>query len=364
MYEKNILLRSTKSRSTNSHIHSKLYVHISRLKFWSLTMGIMRTTPRLLCLLVGVQVADAGLKTVYGSDNRQDEIQTAAGTASTLSNAVLSMGAATVALVSKSNLACSGQTCTITSWVGTSSSAWGTQQCDGSWWPFASQKLVAFCSGTLVSASAVATAGHCIPTPQQCASTYVVFGLTATAASAPISASNVFTCSAFIGGGHAKFLPQTLNMFSNHLGGPHLNYLDAIVISLDRAVPASVASPATVAPTAAKVSLGDAVWVIGHPSGMPRKYSRSTVGYVGKTLPYGGYEFGAQFSTFGGNSGSGGPPWLHHAKLAFSRAVVDLLPAAPRLSLSTAPSHLSALIIHRSSVWLTSPARHLLRSHR
>ena len=39
--------------------------------------------------------------------------------------------------------------------------------------------------------------------------------------------------------------------------------------------------------------------------GLPRKFSYSTVGYVGPDLPHGGYDLATQHSSFGGNSGSG-----------------------------------------------------------
>ena len=54
-----------------------------------------------------------------------------------------------------------------------------------------------------------------------------------------------------------------------------------------------------------KVLQDESVVIIGHPSGLPRKYSASTAKFVGADDPEGGYQWAATITSFGGNSGSG-----------------------------------------------------------
>lgn len=88
------------------------------------------------------------------------------------------------------------------------------------------------------------------------------------------------------------------------LGSGAHPYTDFAVLELTTRVPPSVASPARVRINS-KVEIGEEVFVVGHPTALPRKYAESTVNFVGPILPGGDYYWAAPLDTFGGNSGSG-----------------------------------------------------------
>jgi hypothetical protein len=81
------------------------------------------------------------------------------------------------------------------------------------------------------------------------------------------------------------------------------NDLDYAVFQLQSAVSASVATPVAIQST--EVSVNTQLMMIGHPSGLPRKYAGdASVRQISSAgLPE--YRFHTDLDSFGGNSGSG-----------------------------------------------------------
>lgn len=148
--------------------------------------------------------------------------------------------------------------------------------------PFFDQPSPGFCSGSLVAEDLIVTAGHCITKQEECDNTKFVFGFgVKTAGVYPTSAheSEVVGCKAIIA---RQF---------NAKGA------DFSLIQLTRKI--TNHTPLAVERNSV-LKAGDAIGVIGHPSGLPTKVAfgaevRSTAGV--------GF-FTANLDTYGGNSGS------------------------------------------------------------
>eukprot|EP00588_Corethron_pennatum_P002406 CAMPEP_0194295952 /NCGR_PEP_ID=MMETSP0169-20130528/54783_1 /TAXON_ID=218684 /ORGANISM="Corethron pennatum, Strain L29A3" /LENGTH=434 /DNA_ID=CAMNT_0039045261 /DNA_START=193 /DNA_END=1497 /DNA_ORIENTATION=+ len=181
---------------------------------------------------------------------------------------------------------------------------YGKYQCNGDPWPFGDELQVGFCSGTLIAEQFVVTAGHCTTEKSHCGNTYFVFNATAAQISTgSFPASRVFLCDRIrIRVNEDDDISDIIASLKTGAGfGTDLDYA---VIKLKFAVPADVAVPVMVK-TDARVNVSDRVFVVGHPAGLPRKYSEAEVGFVGSMEERGSYKWAAPFSTFGGNSGSG-----------------------------------------------------------
>jgi len=161
---------------------------------------------------------------------------------------------------------------------------------------FGDQPVGAFCSGTLVGEDLVMTAGHCITDEAKCADTKLVFGFAVKAAGKypnSVPQGDVYTCK--------KIIKRDLtdgflsSLFHNYVsGGPGPDYA---VIQLDRKVAGRKPLPIN---KGGKVAVGDPLFVIGHPVGLPLKVAGSATVRDTKAK----YFYLADLDTFGGNSGS------------------------------------------------------------
>ncbi len=156
--------------------------------------------------------------------------------------------------------------------------------------PFAAQKAIARCSGTLIDEDLVLTAGHCVaPERFDCVNdTTFVFNYAMADADTPakMTADDVYGCAGVVAFAQEQAADGTR--------------LDYAIVQLDRPV---VAPRAPVALRAGSLSQGAAVSVIGFPSGLPAKVDRG--GAVTDARDGSGDYFIATTDTFGGSSGSG-----------------------------------------------------------
>ncbi|HUW18953.1 MAG TPA: serine protease [Sedimentisphaerales bacterium] len=216
---------------------------------------------------------------IYGPDDRLDEYQVS-------SPALLAAGDATVALVWLSDLTDNGDgtyslpTETFAQWyekadpIGT-----GNPLCPDE--PFRNQPNPAWCSGLLVAPDIIATAGHCITGPGDCADVAFIFGfvmLDPTTAVLTIDASELYFCSEII-------------------SRQHTDTTDWGLIRLDREVTDHL--PLSARKTG-KVQDGSEVTLIGHPEGLPRKYAGGATVRDNTPDAY----FQTNVDAYGGNSGS------------------------------------------------------------
>jgi hypothetical protein len=148
--------------------------------------------------------------------------------------------------------------------------------------PFAAQPLGCFCSGFLVKPDVVATAGHCVKGAADLATIRFVFGFHMTDAD---SARTTFAADDVYEG--TRVLGRELTD-----SGP-----DWALVRLDRPV---VGREPLAFRRAGKVADAQAIFVIGHPNGLPAKYAPGARVRDNSPDPY----FVANLDTYGGNSGS------------------------------------------------------------
>ncbi len=207
-------------------------------------------------------VTDKGKAVVYGTDNRTDVY---AHADVTMRERALQ---STVALISASDLIT-----TTPSAIRFRSSTLAQAEglCAGQ--RFANDPTPAFCSGTLIDDDVILTAGHCVTTAADCASTRFVFKFARSSATAlePVTADDVFSCAGII----ARAETQTAQGVS-----------DFALIRLNRrATPRFVPAQVRLSSSSTLVT-GQRVGVIVRDPGN-------------------GTSFEATTDTFGGNSGSG-----------------------------------------------------------
>jgi len=210
-----------------------------------------------------------GIQAIYGVDSRYDEAD--------VSPCWQAVGRSTVPLVTASKV--SGNVWASCGTLGDRYSCPGGIR-------FGSQQTCGFCSGTLIAPNKIATAGHCISSVSQCSNTRVVFGANneTMIAGTAIPADTIYNCTSVDN-----------SVVAN--GG------DWAVFTLDRDVPASVATPVTVGTQ--QMPIGTGLMMIGHPSGLPTKYADNA---SIDTITNGGTEslyYDTNLDAFGGNSGSG-----------------------------------------------------------
>ena len=209
------------------------------------------------------------IKVIYGEDNRRDVFETT-------NASFLELSKSTAAMISGTNLkAISGGEVEIN---GTTLQGRGICKKER----FSQQISAANCSGFLVSDNKLVTAGHCIKTEADCKSYKWVFDYKVDSSEqgkVNVPATSVFSCK--------KIISRKLDNMSKD---------DYALIELDRKV--TDRHPVKVRKTG-KVAKGDALVVIGHPTGLPTKIadganvrSLSTKFFV------------ANLDTYGGNSGS------------------------------------------------------------
>lgn len=208
-------------------------------------------------------------KVIYGTDDRQDLFQV-------IDQAALRDADSVVALFAEADVRNNGDG---TSTLLTSNFGATLNLCAGE--RFRDQPVGAFCSGFLVGPDLVATAGHCIDTGNV-TQVLFVFGYRMTDANTP---------------------PQLIDNDEIYRGAEIIGHqltedgADWALVRLDRTV--ANHAVCTIRRTG-KIADGQAVHVIGHPSGLPAKYAPGAQVRDNAPLDF----FVANLDTYGGNSGS------------------------------------------------------------
>jgi hypothetical protein len=229
---------------------------------------MMKSLAMCALLLAAVRPAAAQMhtKVIYGDDGRIDLWQTDDAKLKTLADS-------TVALFDAGSVSADGKLTT---------SVFGERMSLCKEEPFYEQPTGAFCSGSLVAPDVIMTAGHCVPSADECAKIKFVFGFAVKAKGAlpaAVPAAEVYGCKELIG--------------REQVG----DGADWALVRLDRKV--SGHEPLKLNLTG-KIEVGAPVLVIGHPSGLPTKIAGGA-NVRDSSKP--GF-FVANLDTYGGNSGS------------------------------------------------------------
>lgn len=148
---------------------------------------------------------------------------------------------------------------------------------------FSEQITSANCSGFLVGADLLVTAGHCMKSQGHCLNAKWIFDYAVTEKGQTehfIEPSSVYSC--------AEIIEQELNRSSLD---------DYALIRLDRKV--SDREPLTFR-RSGEIAKNEEVFVVGHPTGLPTKVSDDSFVRTNHKKAY----FSTNLDTFGGNSGS------------------------------------------------------------
>lgn len=205
-------------------------------------------------------------KVVYGGDDRIDVYQTDDAKLKSLADS-------TVALFQAGDVSADGKL---------STQVYGERMGLCKEEPFWEQPMGAFCSGSLVAPDVIMTAGHCVPSAEECANIKFVFGFAVKekgAAADSVKAGDVYGCKELIG--------------REQVG----DGADWALVRLDRKVTGHVPLKLNLA---GKIDVGAPVLVIGHPAGLPTKIAG---GANVRSSDNPGF-FVANLDTYGGNSGS------------------------------------------------------------
>ena len=212
---------------------------------------------------------DLSVKGIYGRDDRLDEYDVQ-------DEAILGAGDATVLLLDRSSLQSerSGYVIPFVPTLGDEIPSLCSDE------PFRDQPSIGWCSGFLVAPDLIVTAGHCWGCGDDIKNTAVVFGYTMRDSETPVTtfdADDVYFCEEVVAG---------------QSGTP-----DWALIRLDR--PVSGHTPLRLRKTGF-IPEKQPLLVVGHPSGLPRKYDMGGSVRENWMLSY----FSANLDTFGGSSGS------------------------------------------------------------
>ena len=229
----------------------------------------MKRILALLLALASPAAAQFHTKVIYGSDTRIDLYQST-------DPRLLSLADSTVALFKAGSISTEGGAAKLT----TQSYSEQYRLCKEE--PFFEQEVGAFCSGSLVAPDVIMTAGHCVPSADECAGIKFVFGFAVKEKGVlpkSVPENEVYGCKELIG--------------REQVG----TGADWALVRLDR----KVANHAVL-----KLNLSGAiankteVMVIGHPAGLPTKIAGGA--HVRDNSKEG--FFVANLDTYGGNSGS------------------------------------------------------------
>lgn len=207
-------------------------------------------------------------KVIYGEDNRKDVFESN-------NPSFIELSKSTAAMISTDKLKSAGLGVMIT---GSTLQARGICAKER----FSKQLATANCSGFLVAPNKIVTAGHCIKTEADCRANKWVFDYKVERSdqtNISVSASSVYSCK--------RIIARKLDTLSKD---------DYAVIELDRRV--ADRHPLKLRQSG-KAVRGDALVVIGHPSGLPTKIADGANVRSLQTK-----YFVANLDTYGGNSGS------------------------------------------------------------
>ncbi|MCH9809529.1 MAG: serine protease [Alphaproteobacteria bacterium] len=150
---------------------------------------------------------------------------------------------------------------------------------------FASQHTGGWCSGFLVGADVIVTAGHCGETEDEIKDTAYIFG---------------FQVNSPTDAGTTQFNADQVYFGKELIAHDLSSSGDFAIVRLDRAVPASVADPLKVR-VSGTPALNSNLGVIGYPSGLPVKIAFGSETKLLRDLdPW----LISNLDTYGGNSGS------------------------------------------------------------
>lgn len=147
--------------------------------------------------------------------------------------------------------------------------------------PYFNQKISAFCTGFLVAPNLVATAGHCVRSQEECQNTQLVFGF---ALRGPEAQDDIFD---------DQQVYSCVELIKSEIANSGADYA---VIRIDRK---AIGRSSLELRTQGELSLGDEVFVVGHPSGLPVKIAGGA-----RVRAINGEFYVANLDTYGGNSGS------------------------------------------------------------
>ncbi|MFI5348359.1 MAG: trypsin-like serine peptidase [Elusimicrobiota bacterium] len=226
----------------------------------------MKRILALIAVLASPAAAQFRTKVIYGSDTRIDLYQAT-------DSRLLSLADSTVALFKAENVSSDGK-------LTTNSYANQYGLCKEE--PFYEQETGAFCSGSLVAPDVIMTAGHCVPSAEECAGIKFVFGFavkTKGVLPKSVPETEVYGCKELIG--------------REQIG----TGADWALVRLDRKVANHAPLKLNLSGTIANKA---EVMVIGHPAGLPTKIAGGA--HVRDNSKDG--FFVANLDTYGGNSGS------------------------------------------------------------
>lgn len=213
--------------------------------------------------------SNKGIDVIYGEDNRKDVFESN-------NAAFVELSKSTAAMINKTGLkAISNGEVQISGRTLASRGVCAKEK-------FSKQISAANCSGFLVAPNLLVTAGHCIKSEADCSSYSWVFDFKvdhAEQGNVNVPSTSVYSCKTIV--------ERSLNSFSKD---------DYAMIELDRSV--KDRNPVTFR-RKGKVSKGDALVVIGHPTGLPTKIADGA-----NVRSLSSKFFVANLDTFGGNSGS------------------------------------------------------------
>lgn len=224
--------------------------------------------PALLLLSATAMASNKQMDVIYGSDNRKDVFEST-------DSSLVELSKSTAAMIGASVLKAQGSDYLISAETLEDKGICSSER-------FSKQIMAADCSGFLVTPNVLVTAGHCIKDVTDCANNKWVFDYKvdhAEQGDVTVAKSSVYSCS--------KIISRALD---------NNNKDDYAVIQLDRKV--ADRSPLQFR-RSGKVTSGEAVAVIGHPSGLPTKIADGA-----KVRSLNTKFFVANLDTYGGNSGS------------------------------------------------------------
>ena len=227
----------------------------------------MKLTLALALVIISLSTF-AGKDVIYGEDNRKDVFESR-------DSVLVELSKSTAAMISLENLKDSDGDVQISSRTLEQRGICASER-------FSQQVTAANCSGFLVSPTVLVTAGHCIKSDFDCSSFKWVFDFRvdhSEQGEVTVPKSSVYSCK--------KIISRSLDSVSKD---------DYAVIELDRKV--LDRRPLTFRKTG-KISVGDEIAVIGHPTGLPTKIADgASVRSLSEKF------FVANLDTYGGNSGS------------------------------------------------------------